>query len=81
LITDDKQPLRSSPITEYVVFAVGLTIALPPSIVYVFAPDGLIVNADPEQIVPLLTVTTGCGLTFTVVIATAVQVPVSPVTE
>jgi hypothetical protein len=45
---------------------VGDTTALPPCIVYVFAPDGEMVNELPEQIEPLFTATVGFGFTETV---------------
>ena len=45
-----------------------------------FAPFGDIVNEDPEQMVPLFTVTVGKGFTVTNDIAFLLQAPVIPVT-
>ena len=63
------QPKVFVPLTEYDVFAVGLTTADPPEKVYVLAPDGIIVKDCPAQIAPLFTVMIGDG--FTVMVLTA----------
>jgi hypothetical protein len=43
----------------------GDTVALPPVIVYVLAPAGIIVNTWPAQILALFTLTVGKGFTVT----------------
>ena len=49
----------------------GLTTALPPCMVYVFAPFGLIVNDWPAQIAPEFTVIIGLAFTIKLLVATA----------
>jgi hypothetical protein len=60
------------------VFADGDTVAVPPVIVYVppVAPEGIMVNDLPEQMLPLFTEMVGVALT--VMLLTAVLEPTQP---
>jgi hypothetical protein len=62
------------------VLAVGDTVKLPPLMVYVPAPVGVIVNELPEQMVALFTASVGVVFTDTVdtTVLTAAQ-PLAPV--
>ena len=68
-VFDDTQPLVPVPVTAYVPVTAGLTMSLPPLIVYVLAPPGIMVAEPPAQMVGLFTVIVGklCTLTSTVV--------------
>ena len=67
----DTQPALLVPATVYVVLIAGFTTALPPCMVYVVAPFGLMVKLWPAQMVPLLTVIVGLGLTDKLLVAKA----------
>ena len=67
----DKQPAVLVPDTVKLALLVGLTTALPPCIVKVFAPFGLMVKFCPTQIAPLFTVIIGLGLTVKLLVAKA----------
>src|SRR6185503_15968520 len=64
------QPKALVPVTLYEVVVVGDTTEVPLEKVYVEAPEGVMVNELPEQIVPLFTVMV--GVVFTVTALTAV---------
>ena len=63
---EEIQLLVLVPVTEYEVFAVGDTVKLPPLIVYVTAPVGVITTELPKQIVALFTAKVGVAFTDTV---------------
>jgi hypothetical protein len=65
-VLEPAQPCALVPVTLYEAVPVGLTVKVPPEIVYVLAPDGMIVKDLPEQILPLLTEITGTAFTVTV---------------
>ena len=68
----DRHPvIEFVPITVKEVLLGGLTTALPPCMVYVFAPFGLMVKFCPTQIVPLFTVIVGLGFTVKLLVAKA----------
>lgn len=76
------QPFVLVPTTVYNVLVVGLTVLEPPLIVYVPAPEGVMVNISPEQMVPLFTLMVGEVFTETDVAAEFVQLLVAkPMTE
>src|SRR6185312_5202693 len=70
------QPKALVPVTLYEVVVVGDTTEVPLEKVYVEAPEGVMVNELPEQIVPLFTVMV--GVVFTVTALTAVFVATQP---
>ena len=75
----DKQPAELVPATVKEVLPAGLTTALPPCMVKVLAPFGLIVKFCPAHIAPLFTVIIGLGLTIKLLVANAWDT--QPVTE
>ena len=59
--------------------ATGLTVKLPPVMVYVLAPEGLITTEEPAQVILLLfREITGLAFTDTVATAELVQAPLVP---
>ena len=72
-------PCESVPVTVKEVEAVGVTTADPPLYVYVEAPEGVIVNDCPLQIVPLLAVIVS-EVTLTLIVLLSLQPLRYPVT-
>ena len=70
----DKQPAVLVPTTVKFTLVDGLTTALPPCMVYVLAPFGLMVKFCPAQMVPLFTVIIGLGLTIKLLVAETHQI-------
>jgi len=67
----DLHPAVLVPITVKDVLLGGLTTALPPCMVYVFAPLGLMVKFCPAQIEPEFTIIIGLTFTIKLLVATA----------
>ena len=57
------------PLTVYVVVILGVTTKVLPVILYVAAPDGVMVKSCPAQILPLFTEMVGLGFTVTLITA------------
>jgi hypothetical protein len=82
------QPAVLVPTMVYEVETAGETTTFPPCTVYVFAPEGEIVNELPEQMLPLLTLIAGrgftviasvcCGLAPQILLAVTVKMPLVP---
>ena len=59
----DTQPAVFVPARVYEVELLGFTVKLPPCMVYVLAPDGIMEKGWPAQMVPLFTLILGLALT------------------
>ena len=69
LVVNDEQPEAVAPKSVQVVVVIGLTTLVPDEYVYDAAPLGVMVNAFPEQMVPLLTEIVGVDVIEMVVTA------------
>jgi hypothetical protein len=68
-----RHPAVLVPVTVYVLLDAGDTVVVTLEKVYVLAPEGVMVNTWPRQIVPLLTVTVGNTNTVDATAAVAEQ--------